>query len=142
MLDRVLLQERHNLLVASVGFRRRSVPLAWQTLDHVGASDLEEHKAVLKAALAELPVGTKVTVLADSEFRSVALFQWLRRQGHDALLGIRGRTYIYDTAQRGCAGRRIHPLPRSPSHTSRVHLHFRFLPGYAPELNPDERIWQ
>jgi hypothetical protein len=30
VLDRVLLQERHNLLVASVAFRRRSVPLAWQ----------------------------------------------------------------------------------------------------------------
>ncbi len=98
MLDRVLLQERHNLLVASVGFRRQSVPLAWQALDHVGSSDLEEHKAVLKAALAELPVGSKGTVHADSEFRSVALFPELRTQGHDALLGIRGQISIYDPA--------------------------------------------
>ncbi len=97
-LDRVLLNERHNLLVASVGFRRRSVPLAWQTLDHVGSSDLDDHKAVLQAALAELPAGTKVTVHADSEFRSVALFAWLREQDHDALLSIRGRTYVYDRA--------------------------------------------
>ena len=97
-LDRVLLHERHNLLVASVGFRRRSVPLAWQALDHVGSSDLEDHKAVLSAALAELPAGTKVTVHADSEFRSVALFQWLREQNHDALLSIRGHTYVYDRA--------------------------------------------
>src|ERR687893_235621 len=29
-LDRVLLNERQNLLVASVGFRRRAVPRAWQ----------------------------------------------------------------------------------------------------------------
>ena len=35
-LDRVLLTEQHNLLVASVGFRRRSVPLAWKTLSHLG----------------------------------------------------------------------------------------------------------
>ncbi len=97
-LDRVLLQERHNLLVASVGFRRRSVPLAWQALDHVGSSDLDDQKAVLTAALAEVPAETKVTVHADSEFRSVALFQWLRAQGHDAMLSIRGRTYVYDTA--------------------------------------------
>ncbi len=103
VLDRVLLHAHHNLLVASVAFRRRSVALAWQTLDHVGSSDLADHKAVLKAALAELPVGTQVTVHADSEFRSVALFQWLREQGHDALLSIRGGTYIYDTvdAERG-----------------------------------------
>ncbi len=97
-LDRVLLNERHNLLVASVGFRRRSVPLAWQTLDHVGSSDLDDHKAVLTAALAEVPAGTKVTVHADSEFRSVALFAWLREQDHDALLSIRGRTSVYDHA--------------------------------------------
>jgi hypothetical protein len=98
VLDRVLLHERHNVLVASVGFRRRSVPLAWQTLEHVGSSDLDDHKAVLQAALVELPAGTKVTVHADSEFRSVALFKWLREQDHDALLGIRGRTYVFETA--------------------------------------------
>ncbi len=97
VLDRVLLHAQHNLLVASVAFRRRSVPLAWQALDHVGSSDLSDHKTVLTAALAELPAGTQVTVHADSEFRSVALFQWLRAQGHDALLSIRGRTYIYET---------------------------------------------
>jgi hypothetical protein len=97
-LDRVLLNEQHNLLVASVGFRRRSVPLAWQTLKHVGSSDLEDQQAVLRAALADLPKGTKVTVQADSEFRSVALFAWLRQQGHAALLRIRGRTLVFDTA--------------------------------------------
>ena len=97
-LDRVLLNQQHNLLVASVGFRRRSVPLVWQTLNHVGSSDLEQQQAVLRAALAELPAGTKITVHADSEFRSVALFAWLHKQGHDAMLSIRGRTLVFDTA--------------------------------------------
>ena len=97
-LDRVLLTEQHNLLVASVGFRRRSVPLAWKTLSHVGSSDLQDQKEVLKAALAELPAGAKITIHADSEFRSVALFGWLREQGHDTMLSIRGRTLIFDTA--------------------------------------------
>src|SRR5215210_398775 len=100
-LDRVLLNAHHNLLVASVGFRRRSVPLAWQTLEHGGSSDLDDHKAVRTAALAELPAGAKVTVHADSEFRSVALFDWLREQGHAALLSIRGRTLVFDTAEAG-----------------------------------------
>ena len=96
VLDRVLLNERHNLLVASVGFRRRSVPLAWQSLDHVGSSALESQKAVLGEALAELPASAQVTVYADSEFRSTELFDWLRQKGHDVLLGIRGRTLIFD----------------------------------------------
>ena len=98
VLDRVLLHQRHNLLVASVGFRRRSVPLAWHALEHVGSSDLDDHKAVLKDALAQLPPAAKVTVHADSEFRSTALFQWVRDHGHDVLLSIRGRTYVYDTS--------------------------------------------
>jgi hypothetical protein len=97
VLDRVLLHERHNLLVASVGFRRRSVPMAWQALDHVGSSALEAQQEVLSEALAQLPEHADVTVYADSEFRSTELFAWLRAQGHDVLLGIRGRTYIYDT---------------------------------------------
>src|SRR3712207_2048956 len=46
VLDRVLLHQRHNLLVASVAFRRRSVALAWQTLDHVGSSDLDDQQTV------------------------------------------------------------------------------------------------
>ena len=96
VLDRVLLNARHNLLVASVGFRRRSVPLAWQSLDHVGSSALESQKAVLSEALAELPKDSKVTVYADSEFRSTELFDWLRQKGHDVLLGIRGRTLLFD----------------------------------------------
>lgn len=92
VLDRVLLHERHNLLVASIGFRRRSVPLAWQALDHDGSSALTAHQAVLTEALAELPPTAKVTVYADREFRSTALFDWLRAQDHDVLRGIRGRT--------------------------------------------------
>jgi hypothetical protein len=59
---------------------------------------LEDQQAVLSAALADLPKGTKVTVHADSEFRSVALFAWLRKQGHDALLRIQGRTLVFDAA--------------------------------------------
>jgi hypothetical protein len=98
VLDRVLLHARHNLLVASAAFRRRAVPLAWQTLDHGGSSDLAAQHAVLSEALAEVAPTAKVTVYADSEFRSTALFAWLRAQDCDVLLGIRGRTYVYDTA--------------------------------------------
>jgi Transposase DDE domain len=98
VLDRVLLHRRHNLLVASVGFRRRSVPLAWQTLEHVGSSDLAVQQAVLGDALAQLPPSAHVTVYADSEFRSTALFAWLRAQSCDVLLGIQGRTLVFTTA--------------------------------------------
>ncbi len=95
LLDRVLLRDHHNILVVSVGFRRRSIPLAWKALDHRGASGLADQQAVLTEALALLPERVRVTVHGDSEFRSQELFQWLREQGHDAMLGITGGTYVY-----------------------------------------------
>src|SRR2546423_1834847 len=37
LIDRVLLRDQHNILVVSVGFRRRSIPLHWKTLGHLGS---------------------------------------------------------------------------------------------------------
>jgi hypothetical protein len=94
LIDRVLLHDRHNLLVVSIGFRRRSIPLAWKALDHRGKSSLADQQAVLSQALAVLPERVRVTVHADSEFRARELFIWLRQQHCDAMLGVYGNTYV------------------------------------------------
>jgi hypothetical protein len=94
LLDRVLLHDRHNILVVSVGFRRRSIPLAWLALEHRGKSNLTEQKSVLAQALALLPERVRVTVHADSEFRGWQLFCWLRGQEHDVMVGVQGNTYV------------------------------------------------
>lgn len=101
LIDRVLLGDHHNLLVVSVGFRRRSIPLLYRALAHRGASGEEQHKELLQEALTLLPAGVKVSIHGDSEFRSLGLFHWIRAQGHDALLGVRGDTLVYD-----CSGPR------------------------------------
>lgn len=94
LIDRVLLRDTHNILAVSVGFRRRSLPLAWLALDHRGASSLADQQTVLAQALALLPPGVRVSMHGDSEFRSQQLFSWLREQGLDALLGIAGYTLV------------------------------------------------
>lgn len=94
LLDRVLLNDQHNLLVVSVGFRRRSLPLAWVALPHRGKSSLSDQQAVLEAGLSVLPEGVRVSVHADSEFRSLELFRWLRQRQCDVMLGIYGNTRI------------------------------------------------
>ena len=94
LIDRVLLRDRHNILVVSIGFRRRSLPLAWLALPHRGQSGLTDQQTVLRQALALLPEGVRVSIHADSEFRSQELFAWLRNLGHDGLLGIPGRTLL------------------------------------------------
>lgn len=98
IIDRVLLRHGQNVLVVSAAFRRRSIPLVWKVLAHTGASALAEQQALLTAAMALLPERVRVTVHGDSEFRSQALYQWLRERGCDAMLGIQGGTLMADSA--------------------------------------------
>jgi len=98
LIDRVLLHNRHNLLVVSISFRRRSIPLAWRALDHRGKSSLADQQALLTPALAVLPERVRLTVHGDSEFRARELFTWLRQRHCDAMLGVYGNTYVGMTA--------------------------------------------
>lgn len=104
LIDRVLLRDHHNILVVSIGFRRRSIPLVWKALDHRGSSGFEDQKTLLESALALLPERVRVTIHGDSEFRSLDLFNWIRAQGHDAMLGMTGATYVYDQRAEQASG--------------------------------------
>lgn len=97
LIDRVLLRDQHNILVVSVGFRRRSIPLCWKALSHRGSSNLEERKELLQAAVNLLPTGVRLSVHGDSEFRTTAFFAWLRSQGYDVMLGVVGHSLVYTT---------------------------------------------
>ena len=102
LLDRVVLTDTQNVLVVSVGFRRRSLPLVWRVLRHSGSSTLPDQQLLLRAAAQLLPPSVRITVLADSEFRSQQLFEWLRKRRWNALLGIRGNVQVTtDPSQAG-----------------------------------------
>lgn len=90
VLDRVLLHDRHNLLLVGLACRRRVIPLVWHLVATNGSSSLAEHKAILSEALALVSDAPHVTVHADSEFRSQELFSWLVEQGCDVFVGLRG----------------------------------------------------
>ncbi|MBK9940315.1 MAG: hypothetical protein IPP13_01655 [Kouleothrix sp.] len=96
-IDRILLRDTHTILVVSIGFRRRSLPLAWLALPHRGQSGLADHKAVLRSVLALLPERVRVSIHGDREFRSQELFAWVRELGHDSRLGVPGRTLLART---------------------------------------------
>lgn len=105
LLDRVVLTDTQNVLVVSVGFRRRSLPLAWHILPHQGSSSLAAQQKLLRQAAKLLPAGVRITVQADSEFRSQQLFRWLRNRRWNAILGIRGDTPLTTDPQR--AGQKL-----------------------------------
>jgi hypothetical protein len=94
LLDRVVLTDSQNVLVVSLGFRRRSVPLLWRILPHQGSSTLTDQQQILRAAAKLLPPRVRITLHADSEFRSQLLFDWLRKRRWNAILGIRGNVQV------------------------------------------------
>jgi hypothetical protein len=57
-----------------------------------------------------LPDGVRVTIHGDSEFRSTELFDWVRAQGCDAMLGVVSRTYYFDAADPTAPGQPIADL--------------------------------
>jgi len=65
---------------------------------------------LIQAAVQRLPPGVRQGVHADSEFRSQELFGWLRTQGYDALLGVRGQLWVYETADPNADGQPLAAL--------------------------------
>lgn len=122
LLDRVLLRDQHNILVVSLGFRRRSIPLVWKALDHRGSSNLTDQQELIQAAVGLLPARVRISVHGDSEFRSQALFGWLRSQGYDAMLGVSGRLWVYPSTDRHEMGQALATrVTALPPQTERGH---------------------
>ena len=70
--------QHHNLLMVSLVYDKRAIPLFWHLLDHQGQSNLAEQQRVLRPVL-RLLRSYAVLVLGDREFHSVALGQWLEQ---------------------------------------------------------------
>ena len=68
-----------NILMVSLIYDKRAMPIYWKILDKKGSSNLEEQKRVLEKILTVLS-GHKIVVLGDREFCSVSLGTWLQEQ--------------------------------------------------------------
>jgi hypothetical protein len=66
-----------NLLMVSVIWSRRAIPLAWRLLSHIGNSNQEEQESVLSPILERLKE-YEIVVLGDREFCSLDLAVWLQ----------------------------------------------------------------
>lgn len=70
---------RNNLIMLSIIYDKRAIPIYFELLPKLGSSNFEEQKRVFSQILALLK-NYKTIVLGDREFCSVQLANWLREQ--------------------------------------------------------------
>jgi len=94
IIDRTQWQDR-NLIVLSLAWGKHAIPVYWEILPKKGSSSLREQKKVLTPVL-RLLKPYPVLVLADREFHSVQLADWLRQRKVDFALRQKKGTCIAD----------------------------------------------
>jgi hypothetical protein len=68
----------HQLLLVSLAYRKRSIPIAWTWIKHVkGHSSAFKQLVLLNYVRTLLPPGIAVFVVGDCEFGSVEVLKWL-----------------------------------------------------------------
>jgi len=68
----------HQLLMVSMAYRKRAIPIAWTWVKHVrGHSSALKQLALLNYVRKLLPVGAAVFLVGDCEFGSVEVLKWL-----------------------------------------------------------------
>ncbi len=82
LVDTISVHARVQVMVVSLAFRRRALPLAWIWVRHKkGYSSSFQRRAFLARVRRWIPDGTPVLVVGDSEFGSVVLMRQLEAWG-------------------------------------------------------------
>jgi hypothetical protein len=85
----------HQLLMISLAYRRRTVPLAWTWVDHVrGHCTAETQLALLAYVQGLLPKGIAVLLVGDTEFGSVEVLRRLDEWHWDYVLRQKTVTHV------------------------------------------------
>jgi hypothetical protein len=82
-----------NLLMVSVIWSRRAIPLAWRLLPHIGNCNQEEQESVLSPILERLKE-YEIVVLGDREFCSLDLAAWLQARNVGFCLRLKKATCL------------------------------------------------
>jgi hypothetical protein len=96
-IDRTEVSERLNVLMVSVYYRKRAIPLVWQVLAHKGNSTFKERTQILAHLDELLPTGCSVIILGDREFGTVDMMRSIRLHNWDFCLRVKGSHWICPT---------------------------------------------
>jgi hypothetical protein len=85
----------HQLLMISMAYRKRAIPIAWIWVSHVrGHSTATIHLNLLSYVRSLLPVGTAILLVGDREFGSVEVISRLESWHWDYVLRQKSSTHI------------------------------------------------
>lgn len=85
----------HQLLIVSLAYRKRAIPIAWTWIKHVkGHATPESHLALLTYVKSLLPPGIAVLLVGDCEFGAVDVLKQLDQWHWDYVLRQKGRTHV------------------------------------------------
>lgn len=92
----------HQLLMVSLAYRRRAVPIAWSWVRHVrGHSSGKQQISLLKYVNSLIPQKAPVFLVGDSEFGSIAVLQQLEQWRWFFVLRQKGNTSLWVNEQTG-----------------------------------------
>jgi hypothetical protein len=92
----------HQLLMVSLAYRRRAVPIAWSWVKHVrGHSTGKQQIRLLRYVGSLLPKGAPVFVIGDSEFGSILVLRQLEQWHWFYVLRQKGNTGLWRSEQTG-----------------------------------------
>jgi hypothetical protein len=95
LMDRSMINDKLNLLWVSVAYEGRALPLGWVEVEHEGNSDLALQQKILTWVKSCLPAKAEVTIVADREFHSIHLAEWIEKKlGLNYVLRIKAGTYV------------------------------------------------
>lgn len=86
----------HQLLMISIAYRRRAIPICWGWVDHVkGHSSVEQQLELLREVKRMIPPGVAVLLVGDSEFGAIDLIKSLESWWWHYVLREKSRLYIW-----------------------------------------------
>jgi len=90
ILDQTKASDRHQILMLSVRWGERALPLAWRVEETAGAIGFATQKHLLDAVCGWLPADQKVVLLADRFYGTSEMISWCRDRGWDYRLRLKG----------------------------------------------------
>lgn len=90
ILDQTKASDRHQILMLSVRWGERALPLAWRVEETEGAIGFATQQEVLAVVADWLPADLGVVLLADRFYGTPAMIRWCRDHGWDYRLRLKG----------------------------------------------------